>query len=519
MQFKLRLLPFAFLAAVAGYSCTDSDSDPPGSPDSSSPTLDASAHDGATDATSSAEASAEDAGTDSSTDATTSDVITDAPIDAPTDANDGGVGAGRVMMASPAQITNDDGSDAIAVSEPNGPLFAIGSTLGGRVLFEEPAADGGPVKQISSMSFDGSNRTVILDASDVPADTNAVAVLAIAPNETIFYSVSRGANFDTWVGSVRSDGTARASLVQVSGGATGITGVAVNGRMPFNDYVLDSRQRGRVNVTDGRLFLSESGPSNLVRVRSYSSDLATITTVLTGAGLNESVCGVLPDGTLVTQQFRTAAFTISDLYVGSTQVTASITTYYNCYVTQSGQVIVRTDDGSNQRDMHIVSGGQLVTLAQTADDETFAAETSTGRIVYLSMDQATGQSSFHVVDPNGANSTVLSAKNDPAGAYGAVLGVTPGGRVLFVRSTTFGGSATLHSVKLDGTDRLDHLAAGKLNGAESMGITSTGRFVYRGLDALNQTRLLSMDTTSVVSAGTPVQVTLSNDAKLQLVLD
>ncbi len=98
--------------------------------------------------------------------------------------------------------------------------------------------------------------------------------------------------------------------------------------------------------------------------------------------------------------------------------------------------------------------------------------------------------------------------------------MTPGGRVIFARSTISGAPVTLHSVSTTGTNRLDHLMAGKFLGDQRWGITATGRLIYRGGDATNSPRLFSMRTDAVLLPGTPDQIEIGGvGQQIVLLLD
>ncbi|MBX3204530.1 MAG: hypothetical protein KF764_05645 [Labilithrix sp.] len=495
------------LAALAGAfaACTD-DSDESGAPTDAG-TFDAPLSDGT-----SGDADVSDAATDDASDASDAG-----------DASEAGK-PGKLVITSPATVVDEDGGNPVTVPAPNGDVEVIGSTPAGRLVLKEP----GTLGAIVSVWPDGTGRVVLADAAGSPNDTTVIRVVAIAPNDTIYYVLTRGAADDYHLGSIKSDGTNRATTVQLTGGATGATNLAFHGQVPGSGQSLFARYRTRIFTTDSRLVFSEYNGGAIVRARAISPDLATATTVFTATpNRYQTVCGVTPDGRAIYYRARVPNGSVFDAVsvkldgTSESVLTANVTTMYSCEVTLSGHVLVRLDTGNNQRDIHIATGGNLVALrADASVDEGFFAETNDGRLLVHATNQATGATSLHVVNADGTGALPLVTTSDPAGAFGGFLGVTPTGRVIFERSPNFQSVGSLHSIKLDGTGRLNLLPVGRCRSYEPFSVTSSGHFVYRGTGVVspNPLRLYNMRVDAVVSDNVPDQVMITNDPTTMLSL-
>jgi hypothetical protein len=506
MRSARRLVCLVVLALASGAfaGCTD-DGGGSGAPQLDGGTFDAPSSDG-----SAVDANASDGATDAASDAN----------DAGGDGGDAGA-AGKLVIMSPATVVNEDGGSPVTVPAPNVAVEVMGSTPAGRIILFEP----GTVGALVSVWPDGTGRVVLADAASAPNDTTAVRIVAIAPNDTIYYRLTRGAGNDYHLGSIKSDGTSRATTVQLTGGATGATNLTFHGNVPGNVHPLDTRYRGRIFTTDSRLVFTEYNGSTVVRARAISSDLATVTTVFTaGSDLYETVCGVTPAGRAIYYRARTSGGSVFDVVSvnldGSSPsvLTPNVTTTFNCEVTVSGRVLVRLDTGNNQRDLYIATGGNLVALrADASVDESFVAETNDGRLLVQAVDQATSQSSLYVVNADGTGVLPLVTTADPAGAFGGFIAVTATGRVIFGRAPSFSDPGTLHSVKLDGTGRLNLLPTGKFLSSEPFSVTTSGHFIYRG-NINNSLRLYNMRVDAVISDSVPDQVPITNDSTTTLSL-
>ncbi len=505
---RVMLLVVLALLAGAFAACTD-DSDTGGPPEVDAGTFDAPSSDG------------------TAVDANVSDAATDATSDANDAANDAGDAgdAGRpakLVIMSPVTVVDEDGGNPVTVPAPNGDVEVLGSTPAGRLVLHEPGVPGA----IVSVWPDGTGRVVLADAASTPNDTTVIRVVGIAPNDTIYYLLHRGAANDYHLGSIKSDGTSRATTVQLTGGATGATNLTFHGQVPGVGHSLSARYRGRIFTTDSRLVFSELNGSALVRVRAISPDLATVTTVFTAmADRYENVCGVTPDGRAIYYRARVPNGSVFDAVsvkldgTSESVLTTNVTTMYNCEVTLSGHALVRLDTGNNQRDLYVASGGSLVALrADPSVDETFAAETHDGRLLVQATNQSNGETSLYVVNADGTGALPLVTTSDRAGAFGAFIAVTPTGRVIFERSPNFQAQGTLHSIKLDGTERLNLLPNGKFQSYDPFSVTSSGRFVYRGTGVTNSSllRLYNMRVDVVVSDSVPDQVMITNEATTML---
>lgn len=501
-----RVMLLVVLAPLAGAfaACTE-DSDGGAAPSSDAGTFDVRSSDGTA-----VDANASDAAMDATSDA----------ADAASDAGDAGR-PGKLVIMSPATVVDEDGGSPVTVPAPNGDVEVLGSTPAGRIILHEPGTPGA----IVSVKPDGTGRVVLADAATTPNDTTVIGMVGIAPNDTIYYLLHRGAADDYHLGSIKSDGTNRATTVQLTGGATGMTNVSVHGQVPGNVTALATRYRGRIFTTDSRLVLSEYNGSTIVRARAFSPDLATVTTVFTAGGDRyETVCGITPDGRAIYYRARTPNGSVFDAVSvkldgsSETVLTTNVTTFYNCEVSLSGHVLVSLAGGNSGRDLYIATGGNLVALrADPSDDDSFAAETPDGRLLVRAL-EATSQVSLYIVNANGTGASPLVTTSDPAGAYGDFIAVTPTGRVVFLRSPDFQGIGTLHSIKLDGTGRLNLLPTGKFQSYDPFGVTSSGRFVYHGTGVTNPfpLRLYNMRVDAVVSDSVPDQVMITNDSTTQL---
>jgi hypothetical protein len=433
---------------------------------------------------------------------------------------------GKLVITSPPTVIRDDATAPVPIPAPNGAVVARAHTAGGRIILAQDSSKP-QAPSLVSVRPDGTGRVVLVDASTLPTDTVALNLVAVAPNDTVYYMLVRGAGSDVHLGSIKSDGTGAATPVQLTGGATGMINVTFHGTVPFNDAALEARYKVRIFTNDSRLVYSETGSDGAqARVRVISPDLTVASTVLTNTpGHYESVCGVTPQGKVVYTRSRTSMGSIFDAFTvnldgsGITQLNAAATTtLYDCSVTVSGRVLFRTSDPTNRTDLYLASAAGPVPLAVTADDEAFVGESADGRIVYVASDSVTGHQSLHVVEAGGGNMKTLTPKTDTAGPFGGLVALTPAGRAIIVRATIFGGPQSLHSVRLDGTGRVDLLPAGKFRGYEPFGVTANSRLIYRGTDATDSIRLFSLRTDALISAGVPDQTILRNDPTVHLSL-
>lgn len=434
---------------------------------------------------------------------------------------------GMLVHDAPTTVVKDDGTGATPLSSPTGVSVAVSfSRSTGRLILLQ-----GPAERASLVSVrpDGTGRTVLVDATTLPLDSSEPQVVAVAPDGTVYYTLTRAAGDGAalYLGSVQSDGTKPAAPIQLTGGTTGNIAITFFGKIDPYRNPLYARLREQIFTTDGRLVYGETDASgNQVRVRAITPDLATKTTVFEHTpGLFETVCGVTPAGKVIFTRHRAAETEVIDAYsvnLDGTGATAlnpvSVTTLAGCEVGVGGRVFLRTYSTANFADVFLASGGALVPIAATADDEAFVGETPDGRVVYSASDPDTNRLSLHVVDAAGANRKTLVAKTDAAGGFGSFVALTRGDRLVFTRTTNPEGGESLHSVKLDGTGRLDVLPTGMFRPFEAHGVTGNERLVYRAEDATGNIRLWSARVDAVTSPGVPQQVMLANDSAPGLVL-
>lgn len=429
---------------------------------------------------------------------------------------------GKVLVSGPSTVIRDDGTDPVALPAPAGAVASLAFSPGGRIIVSQPSPDLArpSLQSLVTVRPDGTGRTVILDAAALAADVAAVGFVGVTGDDTVYYTTS-SAGGTLSLGTVKTDGTAAVAPVAIYGGGTGFTNAEFYPKPPGSDYGTFARLRGRILTSDGRLFLSQYDGSTLVRVAAVSPNLTMVTALTTTFGLDESVCGVTPTGTVVYTRRRAGGLPIFEAWANGASLIPEVEKdFYDCQVTPRGRIIVRFQTIDYRRDVYGVINGTLVPYGTTTDDEAYVGETATS-IVVAATDPTTSHVRLSVSPAAGGAPVTLSGKDDPAGPFGAFLTATADGRAVFARTTTFGGDASLHSVKLDGTGRLDLVPAGKSRLFESYGATATGRFVYRGLDATSSPRLFSLRTDTVTSPFVPQQTALRNDPNtlLELLLD
>jgi hypothetical protein len=436
------------------------------------------------------------------------------------------VSLGRLVISVPATVIGEDATNPVVLPAPNGAMQAIALSPNGRIILIEPSSTPS-VNSLVSVLPDGTGRIVLVDASTFTDAVN-ISLIAVAPNDTVYYGVSRGASFDYHLGSIKSDGTAAVAPVQLTGGATGHDNVSFVGAVAGNDVVVQARYKNRIFTNDSGLLFTEYSGGVALRLRAMAPNLTASTILELTPGLYESVCGVTRDGRAIYARLRSPGGSVADVYSVNVDGTGNValnpstlTTVYSCMVTPAGRVLIRTNDPTTGFDLLLAQGGALVPLATTVDREAFLGDAADGRIVFQAEDNATSAISLHVVDATGTAMTTLSPKTDAAGAYGGLIALTPGGRAIFARATLFGGALSIHSVLLDGTGRLDLVPEGKFRADEELGATASGRLVYRGDDQFGSPRLYSMRTDALLPGGGPNQVVLSNNpnARLSLLLD
>ena len=424
---------------------------------------------------------------------------------------------GNLVISSPTRIIDEIGGNLASVPAPNGAVRAVVLSAGGRIILEE---DSGTANKPSLVSVlpNGTGRVVLYDATSAPGAVTGVSVIAVTPNDVVYYREQR--DTDVWVGSVESDGSNPVGPVQLTGGSTGATNLTFYGLVQFNDEAVYRRYTLRI-FTEGLHYSLYNGADQLgVYVLSPSLTAGTIFTAT--PNLYESVCGVIGNGVVVYTRLRTAGvFEVADVYAsdsGRLNPEAE-TDVYNCQVTARGHVIVHTQDVTNSRDLFLADGGMWSPVATTSNREQYVGEANNGAIVYLASDPVSDHAALHVW--NAGDDTTLFAMDDSAGPFGGLIAVHPdASRLIAIRSQTFGGPFTLFSIRLDGTGRLTLLpeSSAAFRSYEPFGVTASGRFVYRGVDFTSSPRLYSARTDVVVSPGVPNQVMLQNDPNVSLVL-
>jgi hypothetical protein len=288
--------------------------------------------------------------------------------------------------------------------------------------------------------------------------------------------------------------------------------------VPFSGARNWYRDMRRLFTTNGALLFSEHDGSTALRTSVVTPDLNVTTAVTNTYDYYETACGITPSGRVIYYKSRGPGGYNWDVWSVNRDGTDNIRLNddafktYNCEVMPSGTVIVSAMDAQYNKDIYVWNGSALVPVATTGDAEVPVTETADGRLVYQAEDLQNSHTSLHVVQTDGTNMITLSPKDDSDGPFGGLVAVSDD-RAIFSRSTSFGGTGTMHSVLLDGTSRL-FLAEGSMNvGADGHGISSNGRLVYRnlGTGSASSVRLYSMRVDTVVSPGVPDQVILSHD--------
>lgn len=425
---------------------------------------------------------------------------------------------GNIVAGPTPQILDELGGVSIILPATTGVLTARAVTPAGRIILTE-STDAPERPIILSMLPDGTGRVVLFDPATAGADVRTCGLVAVGADDTVYYRVQRTDDYYVWLYSVKSDGTdAVTSGKQLTGGTTGADNVSFFNNSPFNTN--PDHRRTAYRIPNNSSYLTYETIGATAGAYSISPNIDDGHTVFLQTGNFEALCGITPDNFAIFTKRRYAD--VFDVWrvslLGGTPVRLNpetVNDIHSCLVTPRGQVIVRTVS-TGASDLY-TAWPAWNAFATTSGFEVFNLEGPNGELIYSVQDFNTATASIRVFQP-GVGDLQLSGVDDPAGAYGTPLAVTPAGRVLFVRSTINGGPQTLHSVAATtGTSRLDHLAAGKLLG-DALGITATGRLIYRGGDAFDSSRLFSMRTDVVVSPSVPDQIEIGGPGHVIVLL-